>query len=1011
MLKNMTGVMVWLFTLVPTALQAASRCDLMPYITLSPCAVPHNEQSLMVRVYNSGNADSGPYTVGIKVDGQLMGEAHIDEGVPHWEELDVTIPGTVVLEYDHSYQIEAYVRTDTPDANTGNDTRRETVKMPSAPTPNYPYNWSGNTCLQDFGYDNDWWSMGWGFDDQTHAFYISERASNWMGSLSTRVPITFTPGEMVTCSFEYGTSGGDVRLVLNEKCPFGSLPIAETVLDASPNDFTRGSISFVAPGPMYVDFIPELMADFFAYGSFYIRNICFNPAVPDLATQAILSPQFSAVACSESEIPVTVRYNNPSPYDLEHPILGYAFGNQVITETYEGIIAAGTSIDYTFQTPIVIANPASDLELSAWCEAEGDQDESNDDMILHFDAYEPLDFPYIPNFDDADLSYWTTLDADGDHRSWDFTQLDTYHGPVLQKDYGKFEDYLIAPALMMPAGRSRLTFGYWNLFTAARLRVLMGRSPSLAAMTEVLCDYQEVDGLAGYALIDIEEPGIYYFAFEGTGSADQMLLTDIQFDQGDGVCANYIAFDVTSGYGLQSSAITIQVANHGVNEQEQIDVYYVVDGHQRVEEVIGQTLQPGEVLDFTFATQADVSAYGTHSVQGGIRPALGDDEQFTTVQGPNITNWRPLQLPYYYGFNEDERNASWTLQHDPDSYFDGWEVETGNFFANSHHTDISASYSGDEPKADFWAFSEGIEIPAGEYEIAFYYRGRSYFGGHDYMQDFDVAMGQGCTSDDMNVEVTSLRNVDSHGCYFDRFVGRVIIPESGIWHIGFHDVSPSNYGQIRIDDVSVHAIQPGLPLPYTSQFDANAEVQWTFHGNDTYYATCWTYTTDGYLRAVHDGYESLYFENLTTSPKLAIESGRQVNVHIDYSISLLEGKAPNLAFQVYQGKYDSRNQMQVIATLPMQGHEADFSFEVNDNDGCYLGLRTNTDISTEDACYDGPFYTLTVHSVSVRYDSDDALQLLPADAASSPCYDVMGQRTTAGSRGLIIRDGKVRLQY
>lgn len=505
-----TGLML-AFIMAPQALEAAGKCDLVPWMIKSPGIRARQTQPLILEIYNAGDAPSGAYTVGFKLDGELIGETHFDEGVPLWGDCDVMVEGSVTLEYGRTYQVEAYVNTDEPDGNPSNNTITSTFTMPDAPAPNYPYYWDDATCLQDFTYDSEGWSFAWGFDYNTNAFYISERASNWFGSLTTTKPITFAEGDVVTCSFDYGTSGGAVKLVLAENSQYYSEPFAEQLLPESPVDFSHATISFVAPGPMTVDLYPELQADFYTYGAFFIRNICFAPAAPDMATDAILSPQFQAVACSTDPIDVVVRYTNNGAFDIEAPIFSYSYEGQTVDETYGGTFAAGSSIDYHFHTPIMAVTVTDEAELSAWCTSANDSDASNNRINTSFSIYEPVSFPYTTDFqDDPTIDLWSTLDSDGNGWTWDFTQAGYYGGPVLICDYGKFDDYLIMPAVQMPAGRSRFTFGYWNMFSAARMRVLMGRTPSISAMTDVICDYNLVNGIEGYALLDIEEPGLYY---------------------------------------------------------------------------------------------------------------------------------------------------------------------------------------------------------------------------------------------------------------------------------------------------------------------------------------------------------------------------------------------------------------------------------------------------------------------------------------------------------------------
>lgn len=988
---------------MPEAISAAGKCDLIPWMIKSPCACSRLTQGLVVNIYNAGDAPSGAYTVGIKLDGVLVGENHFDDGIELWGERDITLDGTVTLEYGKTYQVEAYVETDEPDANTSNNAISSTFTMPDAPESNYPFIWNDATCQQDFTYDSGGWSVAWGFSNEMNAFYISERASNWFGSLSTTKPITFNEGDVVTCSFDYGTSGAPVKLTLAEKGQYSSQPFAEKVLPESIYDFSHATISFVAPGPMTVDFYPELQADFYTYGSFYIRNICFTPAEPDMETTTMLSPQFSNLAASSAPVDVVVRYTNNGAFDITSPKLSYQYGDQVVTETYDGVIAAGKTLDYRFSTPIVADAPADDVKLMAWCEADGDSDASNDKIVSTLSIYKPLGFPYTTDFTNNTIDLWSTLDLDGNDQSWSFDQVGQYHGPVLMCDYGKFDDVLVMPAIEMPEGKARLTFGYWNTYAAARLKVLMGRTPSLSEMTEVLCDINNQNGIEGFGLIDVKEPGLYYIAFEGIGSADQLLITDVKLDAGNGIVTKGIGYDAISGYSLTTSPVTIKIENHGVSEQNDISVYYGADTHELVTEVIDQTLQPGESMTYTFKQVADVSTFGIHTIYGGVKPKEGeDDNYFTSMTGAEITNREPLQAPYSYGFGDDERNKDWTLQSDGEYMGDGWNLEEGNFSANSNHTDIIASFSGwgsNSRTADYWAFSEGVYLEPGDYEVAFYYRGRSYFGGADYVQDMDVALGQGNNAEAMTIPVASFRDLDSHGCYFDRHVAYVTIPEAGAWNLGFHDMSVANYGQLRIDDVSIRAIEPGLPLPYRSDFSDDAEAQWTFHGNETWGATQWSYD-NGTLTCTHDGYDGAFFENITTSPKLNIVPGQEVTVHIEYNVNRLQGLSPDL--NVYMGKFDSMQQMDIIATLPANKNEAEFTFTAAEEGGVYLGIRSATDISEEDSSYDGPLYSIKIKSVEVSYTQPEAINVMSADDAPAEYYNLMGQRTGKNNRGMTI---------
>lgn len=72
----------------------------------------------------------------------------------------------------------------------------------------------------------------------------------------------------------------------------------------------------------------------------------------------------------------------------------------------------------------------------------------------------------------------------------------------------------------------------------------MGTEPSVDKMTEVLFDEDVKNNgwLNGYHVIDLDEAGLRYFAFQTTGKSDQIIIDNIKIDQAEDLCIGSVDF-------------------------------------------------------------------------------------------------------------------------------------------------------------------------------------------------------------------------------------------------------------------------------------------------------------------------------------------------------------------------------------------------------------------------------------------------------------------------------------
>ena len=866
------------------------------------------------------------------------------------------------------------------------------AKQADARLLDYPYTWDPATAQTDFHFSY-FWGLGWQWDENYQAIYMSGKSTNWMGSITSDT-FNFPAGEPVMCTFEYGTAGEDVTLQVIIDYEGEQEDETLTVeLGQSTEGFSDGYFSFEAKGPASIDISARLGGSWNSYGSIYLRNICFKQAVPDLAVKEILSPATSQLAVSPTPFTVAARFKNQSPFELTNPVFHYQIDNgEVVSETYDGVIGKGATIDYTFATTYTVTEPTTQV-LAVWCEAEGDGNADNDRMEKTIDYYNAETFPYHSTFDEGNelwstsgFSFGTVMDGNG-------------------VAYGS-AGTLVSPAISMPAGTARVSFYYACSYgSGANLKLYIGRSPS--DLTEVLFDKGIRNGgwLNGYHLLNIAEAGNYYFIFSYEGTNDQLIIDNFKVDAEEDLCMHSVDFDVESGFNLTEAKVTLGLVNHGVTTQKDFQLrYYINDLDHYVTETVSSEVAPGDTLYYTFQQPADVSETDkSYTVIGQILTVVGSDTQNDLIQGATIQNFAPYTAPYYYNFADETLNGQWTLEGDNA----GWHID-GNYYAYDGGNDLqhtNYSYASTE-QADNWAFSPAIVLEPGEYEVSFFHRGRTYFGGEEYQQSFEAKMGSARSAEAMTISLSRHENLDYEGCMnYKKDVARVTITEAGEYYLGFHNFSPVNDGELHIDGVSIVAVEDGQALPFESDF-ANGDEGWTkYNDGGSDYFVKWQ-LQDGAEVAVMDG--GAYVEGPLVSPKLSLQANREVVVTVDYDFTTdIDGLEVNL----YGAALNSPQAMQLLTSGDASSHTITYTFTTgSEPQDFYVALRTSSNIAERD--YLNGSFTLSVKSVKVEYSVTDGISTATASsAAEGQLFDLQGRtvRKGAATRGLYIQNGRKQL--
>jgi len=71
----------------------------------------------------------------------------------------------------------------------------------------------------------------------------------------------------------------------------------------------------------------------------------------------------------------------------------------------------------------------------------------------------------------------------------------------------------------------------------------------------------------------------------------------------------------TSGEGLGTETVTVSIENFGAASQSNFDVSYTIDGGTAVTESVAGPIAPGDMLNYSFTTTADLSVEGTYEFE------------------------------------------------------------------------------------------------------------------------------------------------------------------------------------------------------------------------------------------------------------------------------------------------------------------------------------------------------------------------------------------------------------
>lgn len=477
----------------------------------------------------------------------------------------------------------------------------------------------------------------------------------------------------------------------------------------------------------------------------------------DVGVQAMIAPTNGCDLTDEESVTIKVKNYGFLP-QTNIPVKYQADGGAIVSEIMPGTLSAGEIGEYTFTTTADLSGLGTH-DLVAWTDLAADTIYDNDTTyrtILNIPYI--TSFPYLETWESGTNDGWYTYGA---ANTW---ELGYPAGPVINtppiatpgSQYswatslaGNYNDdetsYLESPcfnisSLVMPFvevdlwwdtednwdglqleysldGISWTQLGdigtgeNWYTNDAAALGYefgWVGTGPGWVT------SHHDLSFLAGATYVKFR----FKFAADGIYNFDGIGLDNFNvqdpFDNDLGIIE---LLSPVSGPDLTAAeAITVNVRNFGLNPQSGFNVNYTVDAGAVVTEVFTGTIDGAEILPYTFATTADLSAIGPHEICAWT--SLVDDEDPTNDDIPGckmVYNFPPVSgtgAYYIYssavGFEPGYLNSNTTAM---DAVF-GADAWTLDYYESLAVLDI---FSED----NCFIFLEGSESHWSEFEAFF----------------------------------------------------------------------------------------------------------------------------------------------------------------------------------------------------------------------------------------------------------------------------------------------------
>lgn len=649
----------------------------------------------------------------------------------------------------------------------------------------------------------------------------------------------------------------------------------------------------------------------------YLDNIQIKDPYDDMVAVSIDSPNLNAML-AKAGVTVKASFKNNSEKALVNvPVAFSVDGGTAVIETIPNI-EAGETLPYTFAGTADLSTPGTH-GIKVWASLPNDGNPVNDAKTMIVASYNAYAFPYQTSFEsgesvsddwirhnpDADYVYWTIEQVVNqvDGGTINYAKDGSYAAYINSASGVAHNDYLISPAINATAGNARISFYYTTKMTSSsgsggcNLKVYLSKTDNPADMelsnplaVETLTNDNVLRYTQGYAWVQVPEDGIYYLVFYNDGMGHDIILDDVRFDRAEDLCMLSVENSATSGFDLAENAVTVKFENHGTTSRENIPLSYSVNGGAPVTEIYTGSVAPGAEAVHTFAAKADLSASGTYVITATVSDTEDADNFNDSWTASEIKHYETATIPYSMDFESDEGREVWKSG-------EGWTLAVNMLFGNlaAYEGSCGVSHSGATANSEGdCVYSGGIHIPAGTYDVSFFYR--TYMNQTDaarYGQSFEVLLCDAPEAGAASIPVYKAEADIVSTKHYKKVIAPVTVEESGTYYLCVKCTTATSMGGLYMDMFSIDLpVSEGLSLgEYQSDF-ASEENEWYHYSPNTNVFNQWVPVSDNDGTFMQTSYSIMDFMDPTkelpdvyVAPVFNLKNGDKIAAELEYSIA------------------------------------------------------------------------------------------------------------------------------
>ena len=413
---------------------------------------------------------------------------------------------------------------------------------------------------------------------------------------------------------------------------------------------------------------------------------------------------------------------------------------------------------------------------------------------------------YSTDFASEDeFAKWTVIDANNDGITWVYnaegSQSKVFYAYSASNDA---DDWFISPEITPTAtGKLMVKYTTYGTSNGEKLEVYTGATATVEGMTELQAKNDKVfaERTSEYFFYNATEGVPFRVGFHTTSPKDQwrFYMCEFSVQQVNKVVDLQVdkILSPESGDNLSNEeTVKVHVVNNGLDASDKFEVAYQIDGGEVVTEKVDRSLAPGEDMEYTFNTKADLStARHKYAVKANtIEP--NDINTNNDSIAVNVRHGGAVTPPYSWGFepgDDCDDFKFYNLNEDDGT----WKVYQAIYMnmARTGYGCLAYNYN-KQNDANDWAMLDPIKVEAGNYVLRYWYSGSD---GHT--EKLGVYWGNGNTPEDMTNKIDEQEVEQGH--YQEAF--KIInFDKPQTIYLGFYSYSDKDENWLTIDDVQFY---------------------------------------------------------------------------------------------------------------------------------------------------------------------------------------------------------------